>query len=138
MIFINKVKDIFLNRTFILFIIIGCINTFNGIIISYVYSIILGKLISFILGYLTGLMISYMLNSYFTFKEPMAFHKLIKFCISCIPNFMIQFLVVLVGMNLFHLHKLVAYGMAAVIGVPITFLILRLFVFTKKHINLKV
>lgn len=129
---INKVRELFLNRAFIVFIIIGSINTFNGIIISYGYSMILGKLISFILGYLTSLMISYMLNSYFTFREPMDYQKLIKFCMSYIPNFIIQFLVVLLGINLFHLNRLVAYGMAAIIGVPVTFLILRLFVFTKK------
>lgn len=128
----DKIKKVFFTKSFILFIIIGCINTLSSIIFSYIYSLAGDKFISFILGYATGIIISYVLNSFVTFKEQLSVSKFIKFFISCIPNYVIQTLTVIIGFEVFHLHKLIAYSMAALIGVPVTFLILRVFVFTKK------
>ena len=65
---INKIKSIFINKEFILFIIIGVINTFNGVMFSFIYSSILNENLAFILGYISGLVVSYILNSYITFK----------------------------------------------------------------------
>lgn len=126
---INKIKSIFINKEFILFIIIGVINTFNGVMFSFIYSSILNENLAFILGYISGLVVSYILNSYITFKEKLSFIKFIKFGISYIPNFIIQNIVVIITFNILGLHKLIAYCLAAIIGIPVTFILLKFFAF---------
>lgn len=128
---INKIKEVFFSKQFIMFVFIGVINTFNGVIFSYIYSSFLNENVAFIFGYISGLVISYILNSYVTFKEKLEFNKFIKFAVSYIPNFIIQNIVVLIVFNMMGLHKLIAYGLAAVIGVPITFVFMKFFAFKK-------
>ena len=60
----DKIKKIFLNKEFIFFIIIGLINTFNGVVFSFIYSSLFNENLAFVLGYISGLAISYILNSY--------------------------------------------------------------------------
>ena len=129
---VEQLKQIFFNRQFICFLIIGCINSLSGIVFSWIYSAIVGPIMAFIPGYISGIIISYILNSVFTFKERLAITKFLKFGISTIPNFLIQFITVLIIVNGLGLHRLVAYVLAAIIGVPVTFIILKLFVFIRK------
>ncbi|MCR1951986.1 MULTISPECIES: GtrA family protein [Clostridium] len=130
---INKFKNIFFSKEFIIFVIIGVINTFNGVIFSYIYSNFFNENIAFICGYISGLIISYILNSYVTFKEKLNFNKFIKFTISYIPNFIIQNIIVLIVFNIMGIYKLIAYGLAAIIGVPITFIFMKFFAFNNKN-----
>lgn len=132
----KKIKDAFLSKQFIIFIIIGIINTFTGTVFSYIYSNFLSVNIAFLPGYASGLLISYLLNSLITFKEKLNFQKFIKFTISTIPNFIVQYIVVIIC-NIIGLHKLFAYMLAAIIGVPITFLLLKFFAFNTKNISIK-
>lgn len=129
--FIKKIKNTFFNKEFILFIIIGVINTFNGVVFSFIYSSLLNENLAFVLGYISGLIVSYILNSYITFKEKLSFTKFIKFGVSYIPNFIIQNVVVLITFNIMGLHKLIAYCLAAIIGIPVTFILLKFFAFKK-------
>ena len=130
---INRIKEVFFSKQFIMFVFIGVINTFNGVIFSYIYSSFLNENVAFIFGYISGLVISYILNSYVTFKEKLEFNKFIKFAVSYIPNFIIQNIVVFIVFNMMGLHKLIAYGLAAVIGVPITFVFMKFFAFKKNR-----
>lgn len=129
---IKKLKDSFLSKQFIIFIVVGVINTFNGTIFSYIYSIFLNANIAFLPGYISALFISYVLNSFITFKEKLSFQKLIKFAISSIPNFIVQYIVVIIC-NAIGLHRLFAYMLAAIIGVPITFLLMKFFTFNNRN-----
>lgn len=128
---IQKLKDTFFSKQFIIFVIIGIVNTFNGTVFSYIYSSFLSANVAFLPGYISGLLISYILNSFITFKEKLSFQKLIKFTVSSMPNFIIQYIVVIIC-NMMGLHKLFAYMIAAIIGVPVTFLLLKFFAFSKK------
>lgn len=130
---IKKIKNIFLNKEFIFFILIGVINTFNGVIFSYIYSVIFNENLAFILGYISGLIISYILNSFITFKDKLAFKKFIKFAVSYIPNFIIQNIIVILVFNILGIHKLIAYILAAIIGIPVTFILLKFFTFNKNN-----
>lgn len=129
---IDKILKIFLSKEFILFVIIGVINTFNGVVFSMIYSKFLDANLAFVVGYISGLFISYILNSYVTFKERLEFSKFIKFAISYIPNFIIQNIVVLIVFNIMGLNKLIAYILAAIIGVPVTFILMKFFAFKEK------
>ncbi len=126
---IDKIKKIFLSKEFIVFIIIGVINTFNGVVFSFIYSNLFNENLAFVLGYISGLVISYTLNSYITFKEGLSLSKFIKFAISYIPNFLIQNIVVIITFNILGMHKLISYCLAAIIGIPVTFILLKFFTF---------
>ncbi len=129
---VQKFKNTFYTKEFITFLIIGVLNTFNGTVFSYLYSSFFNENIAFICGYISGLIISYLLNSFITFKEKLQFNKFIKFVISYIPNFIIQNIVVVIVFNLLSLNKLIAYLLAAIIGVPTTFILMKFFAFSKK------
>lgn len=129
---VKKLKNIFFTKEFFTFLIVGGINTINGIVFSYVYSLFLGVNVSFVLGYVTAMTISYLLNSTLVFKEDMGIVKYIKFCISYIPNFIIQNIFVLIFYNMLHWNKLIVFALAAIVGVPVTFIIMKFFAFNKK------
>jgi len=130
---IEKIRQLFLSRQFIIFIVIGGINTISSAIFSSIYSILLGDIEAFISGYATGILVSYTLNSLFTFKDKFELKKIIKFAISTIPNFLIQLIIVYIGVDLLHINNIICYGIAAMIGVPVTFVILKLFVYSNKE-----
>lgn len=130
--FVESFKKMFFSREFLSFVIIGVINTFNGVVFSYIYSNFLNENFAFVFGYISGLIISYILNSKITFKERLKLMKFVRFAISYIPNFIIQNIVVVIVFNIMGWHKLIAYGLAAAIGVPVTFILIKLFAFNKK------
>ena len=129
---VKKLKNIFFSKEFFTFLVVGGINTINGILFSYIYSIFLDVNVSFILGYITAMTISYLLNSTLVFKEDMNFIRYIKFCISYIPNFIIQNIFVVIFYNMLGWNKLIVFALAAIIGVPVTFIIMKFFAFSKK------
>lgn len=132
----NKKKSVIgmlWSREFMMFIIIGIINTFNGIVLSWLYSLFIKNAnLAFVVGYITSTVISYLLNSRFTFNEKLSVKRYVKFFISYIPNFIIQNLAVILFYNILSWHKIVAYAIAAVIGVPLTFVFMKIFTFRKK------
>lgn len=130
---VKKLKNIFLSKQFFNFLVVGCINAINGILFSYIYSLFLDVNVSFVAGYISAMTISYWLNSKIVFKEEMGFDKYIKFCISYIPNFIIQNICVLIFYNMLGWNKLIVFALAALIGVPVTFIIMKLFAFRKKE-----
>lgn len=129
----KQIKSIFFSKQFFSFLIVGGINTLNGIIFSYIYSLFLSVNFSFILGYVTAMTISYFLNSYIVFKEDRDFTKYIKFCISYIPNFIIQNIFVILFYNMLGWNKLIVFILAAIVGVPVTFVIMKFFAFNKEE-----
>jgi len=130
---IKQLLNIFFSRQFLLFLFVGCINTFNGILFSMLFNVLFDPNTSFVCGYLLSLSINYILNSYITFKEKnLSFVKFIKFAIAYIPNFLIQNLCVIIIYNIMHWDKLIAYTLAAIIGIPITFLLTKFFVFIRR------
>ncbi|MBQ7950723.1 MAG: GtrA family protein [Clostridia bacterium] len=128
----TTVKNLFLKKDFILFVAIGGVNTLTSIVVSYLLSDWFNPNVSYVIGYMVGFMVSYLLNSFFTFHEALSFGKLIKYAIATVPNFLIQNGVVILCYNILGWHKLVAYVLAAAIGVPVTFLLQKFFTFGKR------
>lgn len=129
--FENKGVGSSIQKEFLLFVVVGIVNTFNGVVFAFLFSLILNSTIAFILGYGCSLVISYILNSIFVFKHSLSIIKFVKFCVSYIPNFLIQFIMVLVFLHYFHLNEVIVYAMAAALGVPITFLMVKFFALKK-------
>lgn len=126
------IKDTFVSKNFLLFILIGVVNTFNGTLVASVLSNWLQPNLAFIIGYMFGLIIAYILNSKFNFKESISCEKLIKFAVSYVPNFVIQNIVVIIMYNVLGINKIVAYMIAAAIGVPLTYLFIKFYAFKDK------
>ena len=131
----DELKALFLSPMFCKFLLMGTINGFNGICISYIITHILPVNIAFILGYTLSVGISYFLNSYFVFKRRFTVERYVKYFISYIPNFIIQNICVIIMFNWFGWHEIVSFALAAIFGVPITYIMLN--VLTFKNLKLK-
>ena len=129
---INKIKEIFLTREFIKFLIVGCINLINGIFGAYIFSLFFSVNIVFVYGYVCSLSIAYALTSKWIFYQKLSLNKYIRFCISYVPNFIIQNICIIILYNYMSLNKLLVYSTSAMISVPITFYMIKFFTFMKK------
>lgn len=130
---VQKAVKMFLSREFLMFLFIGVINTGSNVVFSMIYSsFITDPAIAFIPGYVTANVVSYLLNSKFTFREELGLVRFIKFFISYLPNFFIQMIIVWLCTDVMLWPKLAAYVIAAVIGVPVTFVFMKIFAFGKR------
>ena len=127
----DKIKNLFLKKDFIIFVVIGVINTLTTIVLSALLADLLGVNVAYVVGYLAGFLVSYLLNSRFTFCEKLAWNKLVKYAIATVPNFLIQNGVVFLVYNILGWHNIIASVLAAAIGVPVTFLLQKFFTFKK-------
>ena len=113
---------------FIRFVMIGVVNVISNILLSSVYSIWLQDNLAFICGYGSSLGLSYLLNSKFTFRgEAICWSKFVRFAVSYVPNFLIQNVIVIIFMNMLGWNRIMVYGLAAIIGVPLTFICVKFF-----------
>ncbi|NLG53900.1 MAG: GtrA family protein [Clostridiales bacterium] len=124
-------RKIFLTPQFLIFVLIGITNTLSCILLSGLYSGLMGANTAFSSGYLSSLIISYFLNCFLTFKKNPCLPGFLKFFVSYMPNFAIQSVFVFIIYNLLKLHKLIAFSSAAIIGVPLTFVLMKYFAFKK-------
>lgn len=122
----EKLNERIMNLEIIRFVIVGGINTFNGIILAMFLGKVLQYQLAFTIGYLISMIISFFLNTYFTYRTKPTWRKFITFPISYIPNFIIQYVSVVVFVEFFQLSKNFAYGIAAIISVPVTYLVMRI------------
>lgn len=133
----------FLTVEFITFLVIGVINTLSTTVFSALLDLVKNRCLpagaaaaadqlrlTFIIGYILSLGVSFLLNTYFTFHEKPTLKRLIKFPVSYIPNFVIQYLLVYLFTEL-GWYPTLAYLIAAVVGIPITFLVMKVFVYKK-------
>ncbi len=129
---LKKIKELFFTKQFICFVAIGCINTLNGMLFPFLFSYLMNANLAYAISYIPSLTISYFLNSVATFSDrEFSLIKYFKFCISYIPNFIIQNISFFLIFNLAGLPKILAILMASVIGIPLTFLIMKFFTFGK-------
>lgn len=130
----KKLKKMFFSPEFILFLFVGCVNAICGIVFALLYNkVIFEELIAFTVGYLTCLVfVSYPLNTFITFHEKISFIKFIKFCASYIPNYLVQILCVFLLNKQLGVNYFFTCIIAVVIGIPITFVLIKIFAFVKR------
>jgi len=128
---IDLIKEHFAKKEFALFIVIGAVNTFNGTLLAFAFSMFLYANLAFVLGYKTALVTAYFLNSFFIFHCKPELVGLAKFALSYVPNFIIQNILVLILYNGLQWNRLLVFALAASIGMPLTFIILKVFAFGK-------
>lgn len=136
----------FLTVQFIVFMLMGIINTCISVIAATSLDVLHSYFLSpdniirimsrqfrlnFIIGYIISIITSFFLNCRFTFHQKPTFKKFIKFPISYIPNFIFQYVFVLIFTAL-KLNSTLAYIFAAMLGTPITFAAMKFMVFRRK------
>ena len=126
----DRIRYHFFTREFLLFLIVGGVNTFNGTFLAWLYAFLIpNHNLAFNCGYITSNLIAYYLNSTLIFPEPLSFNRCLRFALSYVLNYIIQNLIVLLFYNLLGYPPLLSYLLAAVLGVPATFLCVKLFAF---------
>ena len=130
----EKLKSLLLSQEFLMFCFVGFTCTIFNVGFSAIFNLfITDTTLAFFPGYLTANIASFILNSTLTFKERLRFLKYIKYFISYIPNFAIQTIVVFIFTKLFpSAPGIIAYAVSAVIGLPVTFIIMKIFTFANK------
>ena len=132
MTFFEKIKKTYFSKEFIVFVFCGGIGTLTNFIFSLIISIMLDPSVSYVFGYGISLFITYSLNAKLIFHQKISKTAFIKFVISYIPNFIILFTFVLVFLNLLGWNKVIVYALASMLGLPITFILVKLTVFNKR------
>lgn len=126
----QTVKHHFFTRAFLLFLVIGTINTFLCSFLATILEPLVGNAnLAFNIGYLLSNVNAYLLNSLFVFPTRMMLVRYVKFFLSYVPNYIIQNAIVFVAYNLLGLPSIASYLLAAILGVPITFLCVKIFAF---------
>lgn len=133
----------FFSVSFCVFLAIGAINTLSTAAITslldYVFAItplrqyaVLKSLhTTFILGYVLSLVMSFFLNCRYTFRKKPTVRSFLRFPVSYVPNFAVQYISVRLLADRLSVNPTLSYLIAAVCAVPITYVIMRIFVFKK-------
>jgi len=125
----EKIKRTYFTKDFILFVFCGGMGTLTNFIFSLFISMTLNPSVSYVLGYGISLFITYALNAKLIFHHNLSCKGFIKFIVSYIPNFLILFTFVLIFLNLLHWNKVIVYALAGLLGLPLTFILVKIFVF---------
>lgn len=127
---VQELKRAFLSRKFLLFLVIGCINTFDCSLFATMLTPVTGSVnVSFNIGYVMSNIIAYFLNAYFVFPSPLSLGGWVKFFLSYIPNYLVQNVLVVVMYNYMDIPPIVSFMLSAVLGIPVTFLLVKMFAF---------
>jgi len=127
----ERIKKTWFTRDFMLFVFCGGMGTLTNFICSLAVSTILNPAVSYIFGYGISLFVTYALNTKLIFHRNFSVTELVKFVISYIPNFLILFTFVLIFLDILHWNKVIVYALAGLFGLPLTFLLVKLFAFGK-------
>ena len=130
--FIEKIRNTYLTKNFLLFVFCGGMGTLTNMGISTLCALKIDPTLAYVCGYFGSSLVTYTLNSKLTFHERISLHRYVRFIISYTPNFLILFSFVIVFINILGWNHIFVYGFAAALGLPLTYIIVRVVAFTKK------
>ncbi len=128
-------KRMFFVREFLMYAMIGGINTLCGVVCAYAFSLILPPMMAFVIGYVIFLVLSYILNTKLTFRQSFGFVKFFRFCVAYLPSFVIQFLLAGVLISAFGHARFIVYVLTVAAGIPATFLVMRFYSFARSKVT---
>ncbi len=120
-----KFKKTFLTKNFILFVIIGLINT---LIYNEYYLIgikFINYIIASILAYLISMTCSFFMNTIFNFKVKPTLKKYFLFPISGIPTFLFQTLGLTFLVEVLNISKSYSGFITSLLAIPFSFIIMK-------------
>jgi putative flippase GtrA len=128
-----KIKATFFTPQFLLFVFCGGCGTLVNFLFSLMFAQYIDSTLAYVGGYSISLFATYALNTYLVFKLPFSFLRFAKFVLSYIPNFIILLTFVAVLLNIFGLCEVFVYLAAALLGLPLTFVIVKIYAFANKE-----
>jgi putative flippase GtrA len=131
--FAMKLKNTYFSRDFIVFVFCGGTGTLVNFTFSMLISTKMSPSIAYIGGYTISVFVTYTLNALLVFHAKLAFTGFVKFIVSYVPNFLITYTFVLVFLNIFGWNKILVYGLAGLLGLPVTFVLVKLIAFSKNQ-----
>lgn len=115
-----------LNKQFIYFTIIGCLNTgltyFSYILLLNFFS----YSFSYFISYILGIVFSFILNSKVVFKTQITLWKFIKYPIVYITQFILNWLFLYILVDKLDINKQLAPLIVTVVSIPVTFLLSKI------------
>ncbi|EJO5349482.1 YfhO family protein [Clostridium botulinum] len=112
--------------SFLRFGIIGIINTVHYYIWYLLFlHINIPYVISHTIAFTLSMIGSYFLNCYFTFKTKPTLIKFIKYPLTTLANYLISTFSLILLVNFFHIKSSIAVLWAAILPIPITFLVTK-------------
>ena len=130
---LHNMASEFFTVAFFKFLVVGVINTFDCSLFAMLLMMLsIDGNLAFNLGYLLSNMLAYALNSWWTFPEPLSWRRYVKFMISYIPNAVIENVIVVVFYNWLGAPPLVSFLLAAVLGMPVTYILVKWFAFDRR------
>jgi phosphoserine phosphatase/putative flippase GtrA len=126
--------SMYVSLEFLRFLVVGVVNSVIGVALAWAFShVIADARLAWVFGYALSLVPSYLLNSAVTFKtRSRSLAEFGRFCASYVPNFLVQLVCVVVLIEIVGVLPIVGYGLAVVIGMPLTFLLLKVFAFRRR------
>lgn len=131
--FVSRMKKTFLSRDFLLFVFCGGMGTLTNFVCSLLISTQINPTAAYVGGYGISLFVTYALSAFLIFSEKLRIGDFAKFVVSYVPNFLIQIIFVAVFLNIFNWNKVIVYALAILIGLPISFILVKFFAFGRKH-----
>ncbi|HJJ28173.1 MAG TPA: haloacid dehalogenase-like hydrolase [Methanocorpusculum sp.] len=129
---LKKMKMLFFSRHFLMFNFCGAMGCLANFITSLLISLIIHPTIAYVFGYALSLFVTYAFTAKLIFAEKLHPATFGKFVLSYIPNFLIQIAFVALFINILGWHQAIAYILAILIGVPVSFLLVTVFAFRKR------
>lgn len=127
------IKDVsikkFFSKDFALFVLCGGVGTLTNVVCSGLFSSFLHPILSYGLGYGVSLAVTYSLNAKWIFQQETTWIRFGKFVISYLPNFLILFTFVSLFIGVFGWNRFVVYVLAGCLGLPLTFILVKVFAF---------
>ena len=127
----ERLAKTYYSKEFTLFVFCGGMGTLTNFLCSLAISTRLDPTIAYIFGYSMSLFVAYALNASLIYRQRYEFGRFIKFAISYIPNFLILFAFVFAFLNMLHWNKVVVYALAGMLGLPVTYILVKLYAFGK-------
>lgn len=131
---LKKIKDSFFNVKFLKYAAVGTVNTVNTAIFSTLFAhiVTIQENVSGALGFIASMTVGYFLHTKFVFEMPPSARRYVRFMISYIPNFVIYNVITALTISVFGWSTFVGTSLASIIGVPVTYLTILLFAFSRK------
>ena len=121
----KKIKKLFINKNFLLFIFIGLINTINYNGIYLIFLLFSNYMVSNIIAYIISMTISFFLNCKYNFKVKPSLKKFIMFPLTGLATFLCQTGGLYLLVDIFDCSKYISGFLASLLAIPITFILMK-------------
>jgi len=122
----------YLKRDFFLFLLCGGMGTLTNFCLSLVLSNWLDPTLSYGLSYSVSLWVTYRLNAFLIFSENPGLAGFLRFVTAYLPNFLILITFVFLFLNVLGWPRVAVYALAALLGLPVTYLLVKYYAFKRK------